>query len=149
MDFVRTTRRLRKLFADANHYSSAGPQHPERPGLQESEYILMEEADGTPLHEVRDGQMIHDKLKIVDDVVAFEKKLLSISFTRYGNLYYATDAFPGCEKAELAGDALQSQKDEIERRFVIGPVIDAPFWNYGRGGMEIDRGPCEDTSSEN
>ncbi|ETI26769.1 hypothetical protein G647_10214 [Cladophialophora carrionii CBS 160.54] len=107
----------------------------------ESEYILMEEANGTPLHELWDGFELHDKLKIVDEIVALEKKLLSISFTRYGNLYYAADAFPGCEKAEIDGEALQSQRDETERRFAIGPVVDTNFWIHGRGGMKIDRGP--------
>jgi len=41
----------------------------------------MEEANGTPLCEVWDGLELHDKLKIVDDIVGIEKKLLSISFT--------------------------------------------------------------------
>jgi len=60
----------------------------------------------------------------------------------YGNLYYATDAFPGCEKAEIGGDASQSERDEAERRFVIGPVVNRHFWDQGRNEMDIDRGPC-------
>lgn len=47
----------------------------------ESEYILMEEASGTPLWEVWDGLELDDKLRIVDDIVGIEKKLLSASFT--------------------------------------------------------------------
>ena len=47
----------------------------------ESEYILMEEANGAPLCEIWDGLELHDKLKIVDNIVDIEKKLLSISFT--------------------------------------------------------------------
>src|SRR4051812_19186519 len=99
-----------------------------------SEYILMREATGTALHEVWGELELEDKLDIVHEVVAIEKKLLSISFTllvsipllstcktcheftlihsnRYGSLYYATDAFCGCEKAQVYGDIEQSQKE--------------------------------------
>lgn len=48
----------------------------------ESEYILMEEADGEQLGEVWGEMGISDKLKIVDEIVAIEKKFLSVSFTR-------------------------------------------------------------------
>jgi hypothetical protein len=47
-----------------------------------SEYILMEEATGNQLGEIWDEMELHDKLKIVDDVVAIERKFLSLSFTR-------------------------------------------------------------------
>jgi hypothetical protein len=49
----------------------------------ESEYILMEEATGNQLGEMWDEMELHDKLKVVDDIVAFERKLLSLSFTRF------------------------------------------------------------------
>lgn len=49
----------------------------------ESEYILMEEASGNQLGEIWDEMEIHDKLKIVDDIVAIEKKFLSLSFNRF------------------------------------------------------------------
>jgi hypothetical protein len=48
----------------------------------ESEYILMEEATGSQLGEIWDELELHDKLKIVDDIVAFERKFSSLSFTR-------------------------------------------------------------------
>lgn len=48
----------------------------------ESEYILMEEATGNQLGEVWDKIELHGKLKIVDDIVAIERKFLSLSFTR-------------------------------------------------------------------
>ncbi|KAH6723680.1 kinase-like domain-containing protein [Leptodontidium sp. MPI-SDFR-AT-0119] len=107
----------------------------------ESEYILMEEAIGNQLGEVWDEMELHDKLKIVDDIVAIERKFLSLSFTRYGNLYFANDAFPGCEKAEIIGEVPQSLKKEVENRFVIGPVVDRGFWHRERASMGIDRGP--------
>lgn len=42
----------------------------------------MEEAAGEQLGEIWDEMELSDKLKIVNDVVAFEKKFLSLSFTR-------------------------------------------------------------------
>jgi hypothetical protein len=39
-----------------------------------SEYILMGEATGTALHEVWDKLELEDKINIVDEVVAIEKK---------------------------------------------------------------------------
>jgi hypothetical protein len=52
-----------------------------------SEYILMEEAAGKQLGEVWDEMELHDKLKIVDDIVSIEKKFLSLSFTRSVSLH--------------------------------------------------------------
>lgn len=41
----------------------------------------MEEARGTALNEIWDKLDLEDKADIVNDIVAIEKKLLSISFT--------------------------------------------------------------------
>lgn len=43
----------------------------------------MEEASGAQLGEIWDDLEIHDKLRIVEDIVAIEKKMLSFSFSRY------------------------------------------------------------------
>jgi hypothetical protein len=49
----------------------------------EAEYIIMEEAPGTQLEDVWDGKTISDKTNIVKGLVEIEKKLLSVSFTRF------------------------------------------------------------------
>lgn len=43
----------------------------------------MEEASGTQLEDVWHGKPISDKTKIVDGLVEIEKRLLSVSFTRF------------------------------------------------------------------
>jgi len=48
----------------------------------ESEYILTEEAAGTQLGEIWDDMELESKLKIVEDIISVEKKLLSLSFTQ-------------------------------------------------------------------
>jgi hypothetical protein len=41
----------------------------------------MEEATGDQLGEIWHEMELHDKLKIVDDIIDFERRLLSLSFT--------------------------------------------------------------------
>jgi hypothetical protein len=47
-----------------------------------SEYILMEEATGTQLGEVWGNMELPSKLQIVEEIVAIEKKFLSLSFAQ-------------------------------------------------------------------
>ena len=49
----------------------------------DTEYILMEEAKGTQLHEVWDGLQLRTKLEVVQEIVDVERKLLSVSFGEY------------------------------------------------------------------
>ncbi|KAK8217850.1 kinase-like domain-containing protein [Phyllosticta capitalensis] len=107
----------------------------------QSEYMLTEEAVGVPLFTVWDDMSIYEKEAIVDEVIGIEKKLLSLSFSRYGNLYHAQDACPKCEKFKVAGSLPQQLKEDVERRFVIGPVVDEDFWKDERARIDIDRGP--------
>ncbi|TVY47711.1 Altered inheritance of mitochondria protein, mitochondrial [Lachnellula occidentalis] len=135
MDFARTILNIPvpKVFA-----WSATADNP-----VEAEYIIMEEAPGTQLEDVWDSKTISDKTKIIRGLVEIEQKLLSVSFTRYGNIYFASDSFPGCEAANVVGDISAESKRVVEERFVIGPVVDRDFWKGERASMAIDRGPWE------
>ncbi|KAL4877121.1 kinase-like domain-containing protein [Aspergillus karnatakaensis] len=84
-----------------------------------SEYIIMEEAPGVKL----------------DD-----RKMASVAFSSYGNLYYARENVPGASTAEVVGDLPANVKDLVRRRFAIGPVADREYWNKERALMNIDRG---------
>jgi hypothetical protein len=53
--------------------------------IVESEYKLIKEAAGSQRGKSQDNMDLHDKLKIVEDIVATEKKLLSIFFTQFVN----------------------------------------------------------------
>ncbi|GAP91259.2 putative phosphotransferase enzyme family protein [Rosellinia necatrix] len=107
----------------------------------QSEYIIMEEATGTQLSQVWDTLPLETKLNVVKDLVNIEQKLLSISFTQYGSLYFAQDSFPGCVDAQTEGNAPESLASKIENRYVIGPMADHDFWDGERSTMAIDRGP--------
>ncbi|KMU83196.1 hypothetical protein CIHG_00978 [Coccidioides immitis H538.4] len=66
-----------------------------------AEYIIMEEATGTKLEDIWDNLSLEDRIGIMKDLVLIENKLLSVSFSRYGNLYYSGKAVPGAVVAEV------------------------------------------------
>ncbi|KAL2067763.1 hypothetical protein VTL71DRAFT_15859 [Oculimacula yallundae] len=133
MDFART---ILNIPVPKVHAWSAVSDNP-----VEAEYILMEEACGTSLGDVWEDMGILSKDKIVKDIVSIEQKMLSVSFSRYGNIYFAKDSFPGCEKAEVSGDISEELKKEVEERFTIGPVVEHVFWRRDQTSMPMDRGP--------
>lgn len=49
----------------------------------ETEYIIMEEAKGSQLHEVWQNLELRAKRDIIHEIVDAEKKMLSVSFDRY------------------------------------------------------------------
>ncbi|CZT06814.1 related to FMP29 Found in Mitochondrial Proteome [Rhynchosporium graminicola] len=115
MDFART---ILKIPVPKVHAWSAISDNP-----VEAEYILMEEACGTTLGDLWKDMGIHSKDKL------------------YGNIYFAKDFFPGCEKAVVSGDISEELKKEVEERFAIGPVVDNVFWRRDQTSIPMDRGP--------
>jgi hypothetical protein len=43
---------------------------------------------------------------------------------------------------EITGGISHPHKQQLEERFVIGPVMNNDFWDERRACLEIDRGPC-------
>ncbi|KAB8225702.1 kinase-like domain-containing protein [Aspergillus novoparasiticus] len=133
MDFARSVLKIPtpRVFAwntDANHPVG-------------SEFIIMEEAPGVKLEDVWSDLDLEEKVVIMDDLVALEKRLLSISLNRYGSLYYADENIPGAVAAEAIGDIPTEVKRTVLSRFAIGPVAERGFWNKERAKMSLDRGP--------
>ncbi|RDL36551.1 uncharacterized protein BP5553_05903 [Venustampulla echinocandica] len=105
----------------------------------------MEEAPGISVADIWKDIGLESKDRIIDALVAIENKLLSVAFTRlvrYGNVYFARDSFPGCEKAEISSSSSLplELKMEVEERFTIGPVVEHVFWKEDRASMPIERG---------
>lgn len=46
---------------------------------------MMEEAKGTPLDVMWSDMDLDEKFKVVDDVVAIQRKLQSVAFSRFGH----------------------------------------------------------------
>ncbi|KMP03699.1 LOW QUALITY PROTEIN: hypothetical protein CIRG_03391 [Coccidioides immitis RMSCC 2394] len=105
-----------------------------------AEYIIMEEATGTKLEDIWDNLSLEDRIGIMKDLVLIENKLLSVSFSRYGNLYYSGKAVPGAVVAEVVSDTSPELKMDMKTQFSIGPVVARDFWTKENSVMDIDQG---------
>ncbi|KAJ5156966.1 uncharacterized protein N7482_008066 [Penicillium canariense] len=106
-----------------------------------SEYILMEEATGTQLGVLWDELSPDLKLSIMREVVSIESKMLSVSFSHFGSIYFASDAVEGAVPAQVTSEASPELKEKIYEKFSIGPTVDRDFWHKQRSSMDISRGP--------
>ncbi|KAF2768456.1 hypothetical protein EJ03DRAFT_364001, partial [Teratosphaeria nubilosa] len=106
-----------------------------------SEYLLMREARGTPLHEEWESMSISAKGSIVGDLVAIERRFLTASFSQYGSIYFSDSCPVGCENFQLTGWVSSSLKNQAEDRYVIGPMVEGSFWDGEREQMIGVRGP--------
>ncbi|KAJ0420258.1 phosphotransferase family protein [Aspergillus carlsbadensis] len=102
---------------------SAGPSSP-----VQSEYIIMAEAPGVQL----DG--------VWGDLSLEQKKMISVSFTRYGSFYYASETIPGATPVAIRGNVSVDLRDAATHRFCIGPSAERDWWNGERATMDTDRG---------
>lgn len=44
---------------------------------------------------------------------------------------------------EISGDVSHIVKENVRRRFVLGPSVEREFWEEGREQLDLDRGPCK------
>ncbi|KAJ5587245.1 uncharacterized protein N7459_003010, partial [Penicillium hispanicum] len=106
-----------------------------------SEYIIMEEATGTQLGRLWDDLNPDSKLAIMREVVSIETKMLSVSFSHYGSIYFSSDTVEGAVPAQITSEASAELKEQVSKMFTIGPTVDRDFWNKERSTMDISRGP--------
>ncbi|KAH8726640.1 kinase-like domain-containing protein [Phaeosphaeriaceae sp. PMI808] len=107
-----------------------------------SEYILMGGAEGVQLSSLWNDMEIDDQAKIVKSLIEIDAKFLAISLDRFGAIFYAKD-IPNCAPAEIRGQVSPAVKEDVRRRFVIGPTVEREFWEEERAQMALDRGPCK------
>ena len=105
-----------------------------------AEYIIMEKQPGVILNDVWDNMTGSQKAEILKQVIGTEKKLASTRFTKFGSLYYKQDV-PESDSAtplffDGNGDAVHSTE------FEIGPTNHRSFFDFEKGALDIDRGPC-------
>ncbi|KAJ5581571.1 hypothetical protein N7535_000191 [Penicillium sp. DV-2018c] len=115
-----------------------------------SEYIIMEEASGTQLGLIWDQLSADEKLSIMREIVTIESKMLAVSFSHFGSIYFASDAVENAVPALLTPGASSELKERVYEKFSIGPTVDRSFWNKERSSMPISRGPYnfDDLDSE-
>jgi hypothetical protein len=105
-----------------------------------AEYIIMEKLPGTELELVWPTMKIEDRLAIVQTIATYQKSWTSISFKKYGGLYYAEDLDTSSDNEALYIDA-----DGIavkDSRFAIGPSTGRESIDNKRATVGFDRGPC-------
>jgi hypothetical protein len=127
----------------------------------ESEYIIMEEAEGRQLHKAWKQLELRAKREIVREIVDIEKKMLSVSFDMYvsyslkkskfiavltyfnriGSLYFKDSGVSGCVAAKATAGS-REMEDDIESRFSVGPIVRREFWLKERSDMHQYHGPC-------
>ena len=106
-----------------------------------AEFILMEIAPGCLLSAVWEGLPSNERAKFAQALGKLERRLLDLSFTHYGSLYYKNDV-PASLRAPTLLEGL-SPDDGLNSEFCIGPIARRDFWEAEREHMDIDRGPCE------
>ncbi|KAF1358902.1 kinase-like protein, partial [Lizonia empirigonia] len=100
----------------------------------QAEYIIMEEAKGSQLHEVWQDLSLWTKCDIVREFVDVEKRLLSVSFEKLGSLYFQDSGIAGCEPA-IVTNGPEDIIGHIESRYCIGPVTRREFWEKQHSDM--------------
>ncbi|KAI7087692.1 hypothetical protein KC356_g3914 [Hortaea werneckii] len=115
------------------------------------ELILMEEARGKQLGVIWAEMELDEKFKIVEEVVAVQKKLQSVTFSRYGSLHYKSDhksdAAGYSASIDIRGSLPLSAKTYAEDRFIIGPLAEKAFWEPTHADFAIDHGPWSSAQS--
>ncbi|KAF2133876.1 phosphotransferase enzyme family protein [Dothidotthia symphoricarpi CBS 119687] len=104
-----------------------------------AEYIIMEKQPGIMLDDVWDGMEGSQKAQTLKQVIEIEKKLASIKFTKIGSLYYKQDLPQSDSTTPLYIDGDGNTVHSAE--FEIGPTNHRSFFDFGKGVLDIDRGP--------
>jgi len=106
-----------------------------------AEFILMEKAPGCLLSDIWEDIPRYEQGIFAKTLGECERKLLDLSFTHYGSLYYKNDV-PVPLRAPTLLEGL-SPDDELNSKFCIGPIARRDFWEAEREHMDINRGPCK------
>ncbi|KAF1845084.1 uncharacterized protein K460DRAFT_354938 [Cucurbitaria berberidis CBS 394.84] len=101
----------------------------------QAEYIIMEEAKGSQLHEVWQDLSLRTKRDIIREFIDVERKLLSVSFEKLGSLYFQDSGVAGCEPA-IVTTGPEDTISHIESRYCIGPITRREFWDKQRSNMQ-------------
>jgi hypothetical protein len=106
-----------------------------------AEYIIMEKVQGIELERVWPSMSIKDRLTLVKNIVGFQKGWTSVSFKKFGGLYYATDLDEPTTNEPLYIDT--DGTDITNEKFAIGPSTGRELIDNARATIQFDRGPCK------
>ncbi|RMZ79462.1 hypothetical protein DV738_g3395, partial [Chaetothyriales sp. CBS 135597] len=105
-----------------------------------AEYIIMDKVPGIELERVWPSMDIKDRFALVKTIAGFQKAWTSVSFKKFGSLYYANDIDNKSRGSEsLYVDA--EGNDIKDEKFAIGPSTGRESIDNGRATIRFDRGP--------
>ncbi|CAD6444631.1 e0f26d8e-30fa-4e00-934e-4dc87380c179 [Sclerotinia trifoliorum] len=132
MDFARNVlgAPVPKVFA----WSSTAQENPVG-----AEYIIMEKVPGIELEHVWPSMGIEDRFTLVKAITGFQKAWASVSFKKFGGLYYAKDLEERTGNEPLYTDA--NGIDITNAKFAIGPSTGRELIDNGRANVGFDSGP--------
>ena len=105
----------------------------------ESEFIIMEKANGLPLTKIWETV---DQIDLVTKIVQLHRPLLDLRFTQYGSLYYKSDIDISYTSTVDFLDLETVPAGVDISPFCMGPLARRDFWEDERISMEVNRGPC-------
>jgi hypothetical protein len=150
MDFVSSTSRLLSCLADKYQardvlgipipkvlaWCSRAHEH-----AVGAEYIIMEEVRGIELEQVWPKMSIQDRFAIVKSIASFQKAWTSVTFTKYGSLYFSRDLEDTPSSQPLYTDA---NGDYITNKaFAIGPSTARGAVHSGKATINFEKGSCK------
>lgn len=102
-----------------------------------SEYIIMEHAAGTQLHQKWPTMAISQQIRCIDAIYRKLKEIVDIKFPAYGSVYFADSSLDSTCKRPL------------DQNFSVGPHCSARYWdcNFGESryyhNTKPNQGPCK------
>lgn len=102
----------------------------------------MEKQAGVVLTNVWDTIKGKQKAQIVDQIVDIERRLAATKFSKFGSLYYKDD-LPDDSDTTSPLYVDSTGKEVRSNTFGIGPTNHRSFFDFGRGELDIERGPCK------
>lgn len=102
-----------------------------------TEYIIMEYSLGTNLSDSWFEMNEQDRSKFITSLVALEARLLNIRLPANGSIYFLRDLPANVDRVAIDDDSQGLDS------FYIGPSTSPNLWRGRRGGLDVNRGPCE------
>ncbi|KAE9379476.1 hypothetical protein N431DRAFT_434463 [Stipitochalara longipes BDJ] len=105
-----------------------------------AEYILEAKAPGKPLGSLWYQWPIQARLEMIKQVVEIECKLASMTFTKSGCIYFASDIPTNLSHNLEVRTDVPIASSTLER-FRLGPLVSSELWRGKRAAMDMNRGP--------
>lgn len=103
----------------------------------QTEYIIMEYSPGTNLSDSWFDMNEQHRSNFITSLVALEARLLNIRLPASGSIYFLRDL-----PADVERVAVDDNSQSLDS-FYIGPSTTPNLWRGRRGGLDVNRGPCE------